>query len=118
MRRSAISYAHVLQPSVVCARLVSSSLVFSCVMAVTTIGRQDIDAPSLDGRTEIRASGASHRAGRLHRRGRGGDGATRPFGSSYRGGAVGLVACPGGARPASAARDGSGRGGDGDRRTR
>ena len=50
------------------------------------------------------ASGASHRAGRLHRRGRGGDGATRPFGSSYRGGAAGLVACPGGARPASAAR--------------
>ena len=37
---------------------------------------------------------------------------------SYRGGAAGLVACPGGARPASAARNGSGRGGDGDRRTR
>ena len=52
----------------------------------------DIDAPSLDGRTEIRASGASHRAGRLHRRSRGGDGATRPSGSSYRGGAAGLVA--------------------------
>jgi hypothetical protein len=33
----------------------------------------DIDAPSLDGRTEIRASGASHRAGGLHRRSRGGD---------------------------------------------
>ncbi len=34
------------------------------------------------------------------------------------GSAAGLVAGPGGARPASAARDGSGRGGDGDRRTR
>ena len=72
----------------------------------------DVDAPSLDGRIEIRASRASHRAGRLHCHGRGGDGATRPFGSSYRGGAAGLVAGLGGARPASAARDGSGRGGD------
>ena len=66
----------------------------------------------------FRAGGASHRAGRLHCRGRGGDGATRPFGSSYRGGAAGLVAGPGGARIASAARDGAGRRGDGDRRTR
>ena len=66
----------------------------------------------------IRASRASHRAGRLHCRGRGGAGATRPFGSSYRGGAAGLVAGPGGARIASAARDGAGRRGDGDRRTR
>src|SRR5271155_3086356 len=64
----------------------------------------DFDASSLDGRTEIRAAGASHRAGRLHRRSRGGAG--------------GLVAGPGGARPASAARDGSGRRGDGNRRTR
>src|SRR5208337_3270663 len=78
----------------------------------------DVDASSLDGRTEIRASGASHRAGRLHRRRRGGDGAARSSGSAYRGSAAGLVAGPGGARPASAARDGSGRGGDGDRRTR
>src|SRR6202522_3167587 len=35
----------------------------------------DVDAPSVDGRTEIRAGGASHRAGRLHRGRRGGDGA-------------------------------------------
>jgi transposase len=36
----AISYARVLRPSAVCARPVSSSLAFSCVMAVTTIGRR------------------------------------------------------------------------------
>src|SRR5271155_139842 len=78
----------------------------------------DFDASSLDGRTEIRAAGASHRAGRLHRRSRGGDGAARSSGSSYRGGAAGLGAGPGGGRPASAARDGSGRRGDGNRRTR
>src|SRR5450755_117980 len=53
----------------------------------------------------VRASGASHRAGRLHRRSRGRDGAARSSGSSYRGGAAGLVAGPGGARSASAARD-------------
>jgi Transposase len=35
----------------------------------------DVDAPSVDGRTEIRAGGASHRAGRLHCGRRGGDGA-------------------------------------------
>ena len=64
----------------------------------------DVDAPSVDGRIEIRAGGASHRAGRLHRGRRGGNGATRPFGSPYRGGAAGLVAGPSGARPASAAR--------------
>ena len=40
MRRSAISYARVLRPSAVCARPVSSSPVFSCVMAVITIGRR------------------------------------------------------------------------------
>ena len=34
------SYAHVLRPSAVCVRPVSSSLAFSCVMAVTTIGRR------------------------------------------------------------------------------
>ena len=35
-----ISYARVLRPSAVCARPVSSSPVFSCVMAVITIGRR------------------------------------------------------------------------------
>ena len=35
-----ISYARVLRPSAVCARPVSSSLAFSCAMAVTTIGRR------------------------------------------------------------------------------
>ena len=40
MSRSAISYVRVLRPSAVCARPVSSSLAFSCVMAVTTIGRR------------------------------------------------------------------------------
>ncbi len=64
------------------------------------------------GGTEIRAAGAPHRAGRLHRGGRGGDGAARPSGSPYRGGAGGLVTGPSGAGIASAARDGAGRGGD------
>ena len=44
----------------------------------------------------FRASRASHRAGSPHRRSRGGDGAARSSGSSYRGGAAGLVAGPGG----------------------
>ena len=40
MRRSAISRAPVWRRSAVCVRPVSNSLAFSCVMAVTTIGRR------------------------------------------------------------------------------
>ena len=59
MRRSAISYARVSRRSAVCVRPVSS-LAFSCVMAVITIGRVDIDAPSLGGRDEDLEQAANH----------------------------------------------------------
>ena len=117
MRRSAISCAPVWRRSAVCVRPVSNSPAFSCVMAITTIGRREHDAPSLDGRTEFdkrRITSCWKTASpQSRRRRRGGS-----SGSPYRGGAAGLVAGPGGARPTSAARDGSGRGGDGSRRTR
>ena len=61
MRRSAISCAPVWRRSAACVELVNNSLAFSCVMAITTIGSSvDIDAPSLDGRTEIRERAAHH----------------------------------------------------------
>ena len=88
MRRSAISYAHVLRRSAKSAPGPSAALWLSpASWPVITIGRRGhIDAPSLDGRTsrDLSKPCASHRAGRLHCRGRGGAGATRPFGSSYR----------------------------------
>ena len=75
MRRSAILCAPVWRRSAVCVRPVSNCPPFCCATAPSLPSTGvDVDAPSLDGRTEIRAGGASHRAGRLHRRGRDGDG--------------------------------------------
>src|SRR5829696_5448584 len=72
----------------------------------------DTDPSTLAGRTEVRASGASHRAGGLYRGRRGGDGTARSSGSTHQGGATGVVTRAGGARVAGAARHGTGGGSD------
>src|SRR5215204_5119214 len=72
----------------------------------------DTDPSTLAGRTEVRASGASHCAGGLHRGRRGGDGPARSSRSTHQGGATGVVTRAGGARVAGAARHGTGGGSD------
>ena len=69
-------------------------------------------ASALAGGSQVRAGGASHRAGRLHRGRRGGDGTARPAEGADRGGAAGLVAGTGGGSAAGAARHGAGQCGD------
>src|SRR5829696_5227361 len=68
----------------------------------------DTDPSALAGRTEVRASGASYRAGGLHRSRRGGDGTARSSRSTHQGGATGVVTRTGGAGVAGAARHGTG----------
>ena len=56
----------------------------------------DAVAPALAGKPQVRPSGALYRAGRLYRGRRGGDGAARPTGGTYRSRVAGVVSRTGG----------------------